>query len=86
MIKAGENINANPIRVSHADLQRYGETESVFKKFCPVCLKGAVMVYRDQKSMMLQNVDRCTYCGQTIIYSDRYIGGEPVLHIEKDPS
>jgi len=86
MVKAYENMNAKPIRVSHADLQRYGETESEFKKLCPACLKGCVMVYRDQKSMMLMNVDRCTWCGQTLIYSDKYIGGEPVSHVEKDPS
>ncbi len=85
-VKVGANVDAKPLRVSHADLQRFGNTDSAYRRLCPVCLKGALMVTRDRVSRMLVNVDRCTHCGQVLIYSDRFIGGEPVSHIEKEPS
>lgn len=85
-MKIGENVNAKPIRVCHAELERFRNTESPFRKLCPACREGALMVYRDQVSLALSSVDRCTHCGQTFVYSDVYINGELVSHVEKDPS
>jgi hypothetical protein len=84
--KTGANMQSKPIRVCHAELQRYRDTESLFRKYCPVCHRGALMVSRDPVSLVLSSVDRCTWCGQTFVYSDAYIGGEPVSHVEEDPS
>jgi uncharacterized protein (DUF983 family) len=86
MTKAGENMRADPLRVKHADLERYRDTESPYRKLCPACRKGAMMVHRDPGSMVLSSVDRCTWCGQTVVYSDAFINGEPVAHAENDPS
>lgn len=84
--KAGENMHNKPLFVRHADLERYKDTESPYRKLCPACRKGAMMVYRDPASMVLLSVDRCTWCGQTLVYSDVFINGEPVSHAEADPS
>ena len=72
-----EKLNAEPITVSHADLRRFSE-ESEYRSYCPVCETGVLMVNRNQKTFALINVDRCTFCAQTVIYSDKIIGGEPV--------
>ena len=85
-MKTGNNVDAKPIRVRHAELRRFRDTESPFRKTCPACGEGALMVYRDQVSLMLSSVDRCTHCGQTFVYSDAFIDGEPVSHVENDPS
>lgn len=85
-MKIGENMNAEPLRVCHAELQPFRDTESPFRKLCPVCQEGALMVYRDPASMMLSSVDRCTHCAQMIVYSDAFMNGEPVSHVEKEPS
>lgn len=55
--------------------------ESPFRKKCPTCKTGTLLVHRDQKTFTLINVDCCTLCGQTVIYSDKVIGGEPVMDI-----
>jgi hypothetical protein len=80
--ETGQNMKAEPMHVRHADLEPFCDTDSPFKKLCPACLEGILLVYRDQTTMELINVDRCTHCGQTLIYSDETIGGEPVKRIE----
>jgi hypothetical protein len=37
-----------------------------------------LLVYRNQKTFGLSNMDRCIRCGQLVRYSDATIGGEPV--------
>jgi hypothetical protein len=54
---------------------------SVFRVRCPVCEEGILMVCRHQESFELVNVDRCTRCAQMVIYTDKFINGEPVLDI-----
>lgn len=83
-----EKMNAAPVTVSHADLKRFSD-ESPYRSYCPVCETGVLLVNRDQQTFVLINVDRCTYCAQTIIYSDKAIAGEPVMDIRAsagDPS
>lgn len=82
----GKYIRAAPIRVSHANLQPYGSGESAYRRLCPKCKTGALMVRRDLESLALTNLDNCTLCGQHFIYSDRFIGGEPVADVVKTPS
>lgn len=71
----GENIGKNPVRVRHTELQRVNET-SPFRSWCPVCRQGILLVGRT--GLVLNRVDRCTMCGQLIIYEDDEIAGEPL--------
>ena len=78
-----KNVNAPAIRVSHTKLERWSE-ESDFKSKCPACEKGLLLVMRDQVTFALINVDRCVSCGQTVIYTDKFIAGSPVTDLYKD--
>jgi len=80
MIEHGANIKKPMLLVSHADLERFS-TESDYRSRCPECAKGVLMINRDQKSLSLINVDRCTFCGQLVVYTDKFIAGEPVLDV-----
>lgn len=57
-----------PMRVKHSELKVYDE-RSVFRRYCPCCNEGLLMVYRHQKYVeYIMAVDRCTLCAQTFIY------------------
>jgi hypothetical protein len=77
------NAHAPVIRVRHADLQRCSE-ESVFRVKCPVCKEGILLVLRDQVTFQIINLDCCVSCGQHVVYTDKFIGGEPVYEVHKD--
>ncbi len=77
---SGENLKAEPMRVAHADLRRVNSA-SQFKCWCPKCKEGILLVCRQQSSGTLINIDRCTRCGQQYLYTDKFIGGEPVLDV-----
>jgi hypothetical protein len=66
-------------RVSHTSLRRVSEN-SPFRSFCPACGEGFLLVRRDQESFALLSTDRCTSCGQLILYTDSFIHGEPLTH------
>ncbi len=75
------NVRAKPLqRVSHATLTRWCD-ESDYRSKCPACDEGILLVLRDQVTHALINVDRCVGCGQTVIYTDKFIGGEPVVDL-----
>lgn len=76
----GRNIRAEPISVCHAELVA-ASAESPYRKYCPVCKLGILLVRRDPATFMLINVDNCSLCGQTVIYRDKFIGGEPVADV-----
>jgi len=78
-IAAGANVNAEPITLSHASLP--AAREGSFQKECPVCKKGVLLVYRDDKTFMLRNLDRCIYCAQQFVYTDKTINGERVIDV-----
>jgi hypothetical protein len=61
----------------HSSLKDYN-IESAYRKFCPVCNEGALLVQRDQETFDLINVDRCIRCAQLVIYDDETINDEPV--------
>ncbi len=85
MIERGANIKKLPLLVSHTDLERFS-TESDYRSRCPECNTGLLLVNRDQMTLSLINVDRCTFCGQLMIYTDKFIAGEPVLDIHSTKS
>ena len=78
------NVHAPEIVCSHAALQPSGE--GLFHRLCPACGEGVLLVYRDPRSLALVNVDRCTRCGQKVVYTDRFIGGEIVANIRSPAS
>lgn len=82
-MKLGERVEAVPLAVSHAKLKRLSE-DSVFKSVCPVCKEGVLLVARDPGSFSLINLDRCTYCAQKFLYTDKTIAGAPVADVVQD--
>lgn len=79
-IRPLSNFHAAPLRVTHAKLQ-IASFESAFRRYCPTCVKGVLMVSREQETFSLIDVDRCIYCGQMVIYDDEIIGNEPVKRV-----
>lgn len=75
----GQNIDKDPIRVRHDELSRVDYSDSPFRSWCPVCDKGILLVGRNQKTFQLSRVDRCTGCGQIVIYTDDDIHGVSLL-------
>lgn len=73
-----KNVKKGLIRVSHTVLQRCSQ-ESVFRSKCPACPNGVLLVCRDQESLAIINLDCCIACGQQVMYTDKYIAGQPVL-------
>jgi len=73
----GQRASFPPIRVKHADLQRWS-ADSIYKSKCPSCVKGFLPVAREQNTLDLVDVDRCTWCGQVVIYLDEAIGRHPI--------
>jgi hypothetical protein len=69
------NLNAPPIYVLHAELTRYTE-DSAYRSLCPVCKTGVLMVNRHPATFELLRPDRCTHCGQVVVYEDTTIAGE----------
>ena len=76
------NAHAPAMRVSHSSLERWSG-ESEFRSKCPACSEGILLVLRDQVTFQLINVDRCVACGQTVVYTDKIIGGEAVTEVYK---
>lgn len=72
------NIHAAPLVVQHSDLELWDAENSRFKAHCPACKTGLLLVARDPQSLSLIRNDRCVSCGQRVIYTDDYIGGEAV--------
>jgi hypothetical protein len=73
------NLRNPPQHIKHTELRRTGE--SAYRSVCPVCGKGVLFVRRDQESLALVNLDGCVICGQTFIYTDKEINGEPVIDV-----
>jgi hypothetical protein len=72
----GENAETFAFVTLHASLRRYDE--GGYKSICPICTEGILFVCRDQKTLRLSDVDRCSFCAQLFIYTDTTINGEPV--------
>lgn len=77
---AGRNRDAPVMRVRHADLQP--ADDGLFKRVCPVCARGILLVRRDQKTFDLINADSCLLCAQQFIYTDETIGGAPLKEVK----
>ena len=63
-----ENIAEPIIDVKHSELERLCD-ESIYKSLCPKC-GGLLLVYRDQDTLELEELDVCVKCGQHYRYTD----------------
>ncbi len=68
------NYHRPVMKVKHADLKRYSESD--FKTICPMCEEGLLLVHRDQTTLELLRHDHCTGCAQQVYYIDSNINGE----------
>jgi len=64
-----KNLTAAVITVRHEDLPIWSD-ESYYKRKCPVCEEGLLLVARDSDTGLLQEHDRCVLCGQHVRYED----------------
>ena len=70
------NATKDPIRISHASLERWGEN-SAYKSKCPECKDGLLLIHRDPNlNYALVRADRCVSCGQQVYYTDDAVNGE----------
>ena len=64
-----KNLKKPAVLVRHADLKT-AVRGSAYKRLCPVCKTGMLMVTRNRKTMKLEAIDRCTECYQEVRYID----------------
>jgi uncharacterized protein (DUF983 family) len=69
MDDVGINKNEPVIEVNHKDLERASDN-SAYRSDCPKCKEGVLLVYRNPKTLVLQEYDRCVLCGQQFKYLD----------------
>jgi len=72
------NYQKPSIRVTHATLEQRDDEEGPFRRKCPVCPDGLLLVGRDQKTLRILATDHCIVCGQRVEYTDEAIDGWPV--------
>jgi len=62
-----KNLN-NPIEnIKFSELERY--EYGSYKSVCPKC-GGLLVMSRDQKTFVLEDLDHCLLCGQVYRYTD----------------
>lgn len=64
------NVNKKTKRVKYLSLQRILGDESYYRRACPVCKTGMLLIARDRETYELIEHDRCISCGQAVIYTD----------------
>ena len=67
------NIHKPPMEVYHSGLQVF---DGDYKRTCPACGVGLLLVKRDMNTFHITRDDRCTLCAQHIVYLDDEIAGE----------
>jgi len=69
MSDVGKNIGKALIKVRHSELSAFGD--SLYKRYCPECKKGLLMVSRERKEpYRITDYDICLLCGQRFQYVD----------------
>ncbi len=61
------NMERQPIRLYYADLAAAGE--DMLRRDCPFCANGSLPLRRDDNGHLVTE-DRCTGCGQQVVYLD----------------
>lgn len=68
-------IEHQAIGLRHSALLPASEV-SAYKRLCPFCGEGMLLVRRDDMNGKLKRQDRCTSCGQAVKYLDDKINEE----------
>jgi ribosomal protein S18 len=63
------NINNDPVLLYHKNLKNLNE-DSKYKKECPFCEYGILLVMRKLETFEIQESDVCTICCQKVKYID----------------
>lgn len=64
------NVHQEAVKVKHSELRRFHHSQSIYRKWCPKCDHGILLVTRDNDTFELQAFDRCILCGQLFEYLD----------------
>jgi hypothetical protein len=64
------NVNKKEKRVKYLSLRHILGEDSHYRRACPVCKNGLLLVARDMVTFELLDRDRCISCGQAVIYTD----------------
>lgn len=62
------NLNNPPIKLRHSSLSRVSDI--YWRRQCPKCKKGTVLVRRHPQTFQLVAWDNCVLCGQQYLYTD----------------
>lgn len=62
------NLHKPPIEINHNELTTLAG--SYLTANCPVCKKGVLLIGRDRKTFILEEVIRCMLCSQTFVLLD----------------
>jgi RNase P subunit RPR2 len=62
------NFGKPAIEINHSDLIRIDD--SIYRRKCPSCDNGLLLVTRDSVTLVLQEFDICICCGQKFKYMD----------------
>ncbi len=68
--EALKNLSLPPLEVKHKELKTPEHSDSMFRKECPNCETGLLMVKRNATTLALEKDDNCTYCGRRFTYTD----------------
>ena len=74
-VSRGAHASRDARCLRHSDLVSISSV-SPYRKVCPYCEKGALMVQRNNSTGRLLRGDRCVWCGQPVRYIDDSINGE----------
>jgi len=66
---AGVNIEEPIMAVDHATLE-HADSFSYWRRNCPKCKVGELLVMREDVTYALSGADRCVLCGQRFVYND----------------
>ena len=61
-------MNKKPVHLNWASLKVLFEGE--YRRQCPFCKEGVLPMQRSSDTYELLDWDRCTGCGQVVIYDD----------------
>ena len=61
---------AKPIIAVYWSQLRPSTPEQSWKRDCPFCENGLLLVGRDRKTMVFEEIDGCIRCGQRVLYLD----------------
>ena len=63
-----EHIDSPVLKISHSNLMPIDD--GAYKRACPVCEDGVLLVNRNPETFEIEKYDRCVVCGQLVEYLD----------------